>query len=128
MPDSLLVQYPKQKFDLLNPVTKQTETKTAKQLEGQQMPEGFILKQTVNGAEGDRGRVGEGYDPSFKSYTRVIKYGPTPLQNDTSYRVTGNNLAGLGITDAEIGFNQGYYKNNSVLKFGGNINYLNYCK
>lgn len=67
--------YPKQKFTLRNPLTREVLEKTGKQIEGKQMPEGFILKQTVNGAPGDPNIIGGDLNRGERGYQRTIKYG-----------------------------------------------------
>lgn len=121
MPELL---YPKQKFTLRNPLTREVLEKTGKQIEGKQMPEGFILKQTVNGTPGDLNIIGGDYNRGERGYQRTIKYGPTPLQNDTTYTITSP--YGVGYVDPKVGFNKGYYAQSE--KQGGSLNYFDYFK
>lgn len=110
--------FPKGKTTYMSPQGRQTIAN--KKLEGKQLPQGSIVKQTVNGLPGDLNNFGE-QQTGQTGYSRIIKYGATPMQNDTVY--TRTNSYGLGFENTpegnKQGFNSIYYK-----KQGGKISNL----
>ena len=87
-------------------ITYEGGTIKADKLEGKQLPAGTRISQTVNGGIGVPNTT-PGYNQAFRSYTRLIKYGETPEQNDTTYKA--GRLTGVGLINPKDGFNVGYY-------------------
>lgn len=85
----------------------------AKKLEGTQLPEGSVVRQSVNAGVGIPNRTPVDYDQRFQTYERTIKYGATPELNDTVYN--SPRLA-LGPVDPKIGFDRGYYETTDAEK------------
>lgn len=101
--------FPKAVTTFLNGITRKREEIKNKNLEGKQLPKGSVVKQTVYPGGFEGSIAGPSSKPQGQaSFTRTIKYGISPEQNDTSY--TRSNITDVGIVDPEIGFNEYYYK------------------